>query len=362
MSTWLALVLTDVIAVATFARCFTGPGELTASLATLLVVQLAGFAGDVVHGNRTHRVPACRTASGRADGAGADPQATLRATGRLVGARRCRGSAHAGRDRARVPFFSWCPTTPPGTPCPRTSGLRGGRSRSRWLRCPSCPGSSWRPAWAAGAAGLLAELISSSAEGPRRLRTRARPRPVPLRLRARHEQLASDRARRHGGLGCWYLVAVVRERDACSGRPGCFAGHRPQRRGTRRVLRRGRRWSCAWPCSPPSRLRSSDRTCPALAAWRSSPGTAGRRRERHRLTVVQAASSAAGRSRSARSCRSPRKRWTIRTSHLFTVYSSTPTRELIATLDNFNGEQLERRPCGASQAVPSFSCRRRSRG
>ncbi len=44
MSEWLSLVLTDVIAVASFARCFTGPGELTAALASLLVAHLAGLA------------------------------------------------------------------------------------------------------------------------------------------------------------------------------------------------------------------------------------------------------------------------------------------------------------------------------
>jgi len=43
MSAWLALVLTDVVAVATFARCFTGPGELTAALVTLLLVHLVGL-------------------------------------------------------------------------------------------------------------------------------------------------------------------------------------------------------------------------------------------------------------------------------------------------------------------------------
>jgi hypothetical protein len=43
MSAWLALVVTDVIAVASFARCFTGPGELTIALITVLLAHLAGF-------------------------------------------------------------------------------------------------------------------------------------------------------------------------------------------------------------------------------------------------------------------------------------------------------------------------------
>ena len=44
MSAWLALVLTDAIAVVTFARCFTGPGELTAALAGLVLAHLSGLA------------------------------------------------------------------------------------------------------------------------------------------------------------------------------------------------------------------------------------------------------------------------------------------------------------------------------
>ena len=44
MNAWLALVVVDTIAVASFARCFTGPGELTAALLTLFAVHLTGLA------------------------------------------------------------------------------------------------------------------------------------------------------------------------------------------------------------------------------------------------------------------------------------------------------------------------------
>ncbi len=62
MSAWLALVLTDVIAVATFARCFSGPGELTAALSSLLLVHLAGL---TARGGLSGVRATVRTESGR---------------------------------------------------------------------------------------------------------------------------------------------------------------------------------------------------------------------------------------------------------------------------------------------------------
>ncbi len=95
MSAWLALVLTDVVAVATFARCFTGPGELTAALVTLLLVHLVGL--EARGGMSALRVD--RTWWNRRAGSRGEPEHPASLPSCPLGTRPGRGSVLADRDR-----------------------------------------------------------------------------------------------------------------------------------------------------------------------------------------------------------------------------------------------------------------------
>ena len=134
MNAWAALVITDLIAVATFARCFTGPGELTTAFTTLMIVHLAGLASR-------------RRLLGR------------RRTWRLLGAVAA----------VCLPIAMVLGTTlfsrVPGEILVQVLRTGWATYYSKVAPVPELPGLVLATAWAAAAAGLLAEMISSAEAG-----------------------------------------------------------------------------------------------------------------------------------------------------------------------------------------------------
>jgi len=359
MSTWLALVLTDVIAVTTFARCFTGPGELTAALATLLAVHLAGFAarGGMAGIRATARIRP-RTSDLQVPGPG----------------RAGRGTAERSRPAARGGWWALGAVTaallPVGivlgstffwvVPAHATWHAASRDLHAAWRAfsfqvapVPELPGLVLATAWAAGLAALLAELLSSLRKVPAVL---ALAPALGLYLFA--SALGTGSWRTLGlaamaGSACWYLVAVVRERDAsqdvliASTDTGLSVGDRAASYGAGAVVVRMAALAALAAAVVGPNLPGARSV--ALVAWHGRGG--GGRGTASTVvtgsvllpqgveisTLVQVAQEEVDNPHVA----------------LFTVYSSTPTRELIATLDTFNGEQWSE-SLGASQAVPSF--------
>ena len=263
MSAWLALVFTDAIAVTTFARCFTGPGELTAALVSLLFAHLAGLAArGGVSAIRRDRPP--RTRRERRQGwrdwraaPGSRREGLASLSGRLVDTRRSRGRLPADRDRARVHVLLGSARSchlarhaqrPPGRLARLLLQSRSG-ARAAGSRAGGCVGI-WRR-WA----GCRADLVQ--AEGPGCLRAHARPRAVPLRLCPGHGRLASARSRLHRRDG---LLVPRRHRPrprACARSPHCLAGLRASASGAApRPTGRGQ-WCCEWRSWLPLQQRSS---------------------------------------------------------------------------------------------------------
>ena len=218
---------------------------------------------------------------------------------------------------------------------------------------PELPGLVLATAWAAGVAGLLSELISSRRKVPAVF---ALGPALGLYLFA--AALGTGRWRAIGlgamaGAACWYLVAVVREREAAqdalvaSPETGLTDGPRAVSYGAAVVLRMAVLAALAAAIIGPNLPGAGS---VALVAWHGNGGGGGSTRgataplgdQPQRIlvsTLVQVAQEEVD---------NP-------SGLLFSVYSSSPTREMIATLDNFNGDRWGASLPGTSQAVPLFS-------
>jgi transglutaminase-like putative cysteine protease len=323
MSAWAALVITDLIAVATFARCFTGPGELTAVFTTLMVVHLAGLAAR-------HRL------LGR------------RGTWRLLGA-----VAAVCLPIAIVlgtTFFSRVP----GQIIVQVLRTGWATFYSKVAPVPELPGLVLATAWAAGAAGLLAEMISSQRRVPAVVGLTPA---VGIYLFASGFGTGSWRVIGLGAMAascCWYLAAVVHENgsraDGLVASPANGlrpASRTPSFRAVAVVLPTAVIAAAAAAIIGPN-LPGARST--ALVAWRG------------RGAAVAGAGSAAG--PGARSSPGIRISSLVQvgqeevdnpTTTLFTVHSSVATRELIATLDGFDGSSWSAQAPVLAPALRSFA-------
>ncbi len=332
MSTWLALVLTDVIAVASLARCFTGPGELTAALTSLLLVHLAGFAA---RGRVSDEPARWRSRSG------------WWALGLVVAvflpAAIVLGSS-----------FLWA------VPGQATWHAMVKDLHAAWTGfsfrvapVPELPGLVLATAWAAGAAGLLAELISSKRTIPAVF---ALTPALGLYLFA--SALGTDNWRVLGlasmaGSTCWYLVAVVRERERAqevliaSPDTGLSIGDRATSYGAGAVMLRMAVLAALAAAAVGLNLPGARSV--GLVAWHGTTGSSSGSAASivgsnltqgiEISTLVQVA----------------REEVSDPSAALFTVHTSTPTREIIATLDEFNGNSWGATAAGAATMLGSFS-------
>ncbi|MGO9405745.1 MAG: DUF4129 domain-containing transglutaminase family protein [Acidimicrobiales bacterium] len=332
MSAWLALVLTDVIAVASLARCFTGPGELTAALTSLLLVHLAGFAA---RGRVSDEPARWRSRSG------------WWALGLVVAvflpAAIVLGSS-----------FLWA------VPGQATWHAMVKDLHAAWTAfsfrvapVPELPGLVLATAWAAGAAGLLAELISSKRTIPAVF---ALTPALGLYLFA--SALGTDNWRVLGlasmaGSTCWYLVAVVRERERAqevliaSPDTGLSIGDRATSYGAGAVMLRMAVLAALAAAAVGLNLPGARSV--GLVAWHGTTGSSSGSAASivgsnltqgiEISTLVQVA----------------REEVSDPSAALFTVHTSTPTREIIATLDEFNGNSWGATAAGAATMLGSFS-------
>jgi transglutaminase-like putative cysteine protease len=318
MNAWLVLVLVDVVAVAGFARCFTGPGELTAALVTLAVVHLVGHASWRARPGPRRRWWAVASAA-----------AVLLPIGVVLG-----------------------PTVLAHGPGGAAWGVLASDLRAAWRAfyfkvapVPELPGLVLVTAWAAGALGLSAELIFSKRQVPAVV---ALVPGVAVYLFAC--SLGTGAWRVAGlaciaGAACWYLVAAAREREQASdvlvavADTGLSPGRRTASyRAAAAILRIAVLAAAAAAVIGPNLpgARSA-----ALVTWRGLgaagtsttlvPGTGTRAQAIEISTLVQVGEEEVD---------DP-------TVALFSVHSSIPTRELVAALDKFNGESW-----GASSAAP----------
>ena len=358
MNAWLALVVTDVVAVTTFARCFTGPGELTAALVSLVLVHLLGLAAR--GGPSALRVGA-QTGQG-----GVDDRAGRRAEP---------GRDHSRRGR-RLRSACWVFGLVVGVFLPIGIVLGPGffwvgpgqatwhalfkDVRAAWAAfsfrlapVPELPGLVLATAWAAAAAGLLAELISSKRRIPAAF---ALTPAVGLYLFA--SALGTDSGRVPGlaamaGSACWYLVAVVREReqdrDVIVASPD--AGLKADERATPH-----RAGAFIFPMAALAALSAAvigpnlpGARSVALVSWHGTRGFStgtgpvvpgsGPPQGVEINTLVQVAEAEVDDPSVA----------------LFTVHSRLPTREMMAALDEFNGDSWSATASASSTTLRSFS-------
>jgi transglutaminase-like putative cysteine protease len=349
VSAWLALVVTDVIAVASFARCFTGPGELKAALITLLVAHLAGFA-------QRGGVPAIRAAA-RVESGGGGGDIGLRDRAR----RRSRSFWWSSGIVLAVflpvvfvlgPDFIWVGH---GIWHTMPRDLRAGWAvfSFRIAPVPELPGLVMATAWGAGAAGLATELLLSMRRIPAVFAL------VPaLVLYLVASGLGTDSWRVPGlalmaGSACWYLVAVARDRDEARGvlvastGTGLSLGERATsyRAGvvTLRMAVLAALAATVVGLNLPGARSAALVTWHGTLAETSASTTSPRGGEMQQgvqvSTFVQVAEEEVEDS----------------SSPLFTVHSATPTREMIAALDDFNGNSWSATPSLASTPLRSFS-------
>ncbi|MGO9965578.1 MAG: transglutaminase-like domain-containing protein [Acidimicrobiales bacterium] len=345
MSAWLALVVTDVIAVASFARCFTGPGELTVALITLLLAHLAGFAG---RGGASAMRAALRGGSETEEGD--------------LGSRR--GSRSRWWALGIVvavllpvvwvlgPAFIWAGH---GIWHTMPSDLRAAWVSFvfRLAPVPELPGLVLALAWAAGAAGLATELLSSERRIPAVFAL------VPaLTLYLVASGLGTDSWRVLGlalmaGSACWYLVAVVFERERAQGvlvasvESGLSLGERAASyRAGAVMLRMAVLAALAaavigvnLPGARSAALVTWRGTTTAASSAATSPQVGNTQQGVGVSTFVQVAEEEVEDS----------------SRPLFTVHSATPTREMIAALDDFNGNSWAATPSPAFTPLRSFA-------
>jgi transglutaminase-like putative cysteine protease len=302
-SAWVALVLADLIAVSTFARCFTGPGELTAALSSLMVVHLTALAAR--YG--------------------------------LLGYRRAwRGLGAVAAVGLPVAMVLGTTLFSPVPGHVLVHALRAGWRAfySELAPVPELPGLVIATAWAAGAAGWLAEMLLAKRKLPPVL---ALIPAVGLYLFASTFGTSSWRVVGLGAMAascCWYLAASASGREetrdrliACpDGGVGPLSRAASSRAGAgvlSTVVIAVAAAAIIGPNLPGARSV-------ALVAWRGggSAGGAtptvgpGGQDEGIRIsTLVQVGEEEVD---------DP-------TTTLFTVHSSVPTRELIVTLDTFGG-------------------------
>ena len=357
MSAWLALVVTDVVAVTTFARCFTGPGELVAALASLVLAHLLGLAA---RGGPSAIL--CQR-SGRAGNRGAAAR-TAEPGGEHAASRRRRRSAwwvfgllvavFLPIGIVLGPRFFWvAPGQPPWHSLFREVRAAWAAFSFRLAPVPELPGLVLATAWAAGAAGLLAELISSKRRVPAGF---ALAPALGLYLFA--SVLGTDRWRVAGlaamaGSACWYLVAVVRERERARDvlvavpEAGLSAGERTMSyRAGALIFRMAALAALSAAVIGPNLpgARSA-----ALVSWHATragsggngpiiPGTSPPQGVEI-STLVQVAQAEVDDPSVA----------------LFTVHSRLPTRETMAVLDEFNGNSWSVAGSASSSVLGSFS-------
>src|SRR5208283_3619263 len=211
MSAWIALVLTDVIAVTTFARCFNGPGELTAALVTLLVVHLTCLqarGGPIGIRGGPFREPGqdgSHSIDGRAKPwlARSGWWALAFAVWVLLPVVIVLGST----------FFSAVPGQATWHAMSRDLGAAWRAFSYKVAPVPELPGLVLATAWAAGAVGLLSEFLSSRRRIPAVF---ALMPALGVYLFAAALGTGSWRVLGLASIasaGCWYLVATVRDRD-----------------------------------------------------------------------------------------------------------------------------------------------------
>jgi transglutaminase-like putative cysteine protease len=359
MSAWLALVITDMIAVSTFARCFTGPGELSAALTSLVLAHAVGlFARRGVPG--VHDLVGRRPAG---DDGSADATA---GQGRSLGLRdRTRGSrgwwALGVVVAVFLPigivlgpgFFSMAPAHAWYTVSKDMRGAWAAFS-FRVAPVPELPGLVLATGWASGATGLLAELTSSMRRAPAAL---ALAPALGVYLFA--SALGTGSWRVPGlalmaGCACWYLVASVRERERTQevlvARPDAplSIGRRAASYDAGAVIVRmvviaALAAAVIGPNLPGARSV-------ALVTWHGGAGAGNgtgttivpdvdHPRGIEVTTLVQVAEEEVD---------DP-------SVVLFTVHSSTPTREMVAALDEFNGDEWSATASGSATALETFS-------
>ena len=357
MSSWLALVLVDTIAVASFARCFTGPGELTAALATLLVVHLAGLAAR--GGASGLRAGSLR----RADPiAGTDVGTASLGPGR--GGRLARRGWWALAVVATVflpigivlgSTFSW---VVPGhaTWHALDKDLTAAWRAFSYQLAPvtELPGLVLATAWAAGAAGLLAELISSRRKIPAIFSLAPA---LGLYLFSSALGTGSWRAvdlALIAGAACWYLVAVVREREAAqdvviaSPDAALSVGERAASYGAGAVmLRMAVLAAVAAAVIGPNLPGAGSQP---LVAWHGKGGGG----HVTKSTVIPGGDLPQGIEISTL-VQVAEEEVDNPDVVLFTVHSVTATREIIATLDTFNGNRWSASSTNGLRAVSSFA-------
>ncbi|MGD0873459.1 MAG: transglutaminase domain-containing protein [Acidimicrobiales bacterium] len=348
MSAWLALVLTDVVAVATFARCFTGPGELTAALVTLLLVHLVGL--EARGGMSALRVTGL---GGTGEPDLAANQSTRRPSRVVPWALGLVVAVFLPIGIVEGPTFLWIV---PGYGAWHVmfTDIRAGWTAFsfRLAPVPELPGLVLATAWAAGTAGLLAELISSKRRVPAVLAL------VPaLGLYLFASALGTDSWRVPGlaamaGSACWYLVAVVGQRERDQGvlvatpDTGLSAGERTTSHRAGAVPL----WMAALAAFSAAALGPNlpGARSVALVAWH---GTGGAGNGGAKLSPGATASGV----QVSTLVQVAQQEVDDPSVALFTVHSRTATREMIAALDEFNGVTWSATAPGSSTEVSSFS-------
>lgn len=297
-----ALVLTDAVAVCAVARCFSGPGELTAALGTLAVVHLACHLAG--------RYPQWRRA--------------LLLAGVLAA--------------AIVPVLIVLGPSPAADLHNLSTDMPGAwRVLMRDVApVPELPGLVLLAAWAAGVLALCAEALSA-----RRLPAIVALLPaLALYLFAASVGAGSWRVLELGALAgsaCCYLVLAVHERSACS---VLVATDTADVRG-RRATSKGPARRAVWKVS----------ALAAVAAAVIGPNLPGARSAA--LVPIRGVTTSprgAGTGNGTGGGQQPTTGVEVSTLvdvgeqeidnpgvALFTVYSSLPTREVIAVLDDFDG-------------------------
>jgi transglutaminase-like putative cysteine protease len=357
VSAWLALVLTDAIAVVTFARCFTGPGELTAALAGLVLAHLSGLAArgglstiradDLIEPGRAG---GSSSGSGTAQGFHDRRQRGLRSGWWALGLVL---AVFVPIGIVLGPSSLW--VAPHGTWHTMLKDLQAAWTAFflKVAPVPELPGLVLSTAWAAGAAGLLAELISSRRRIPAVFSL------VPaLGLYLFAAALGTDSWRVLGlssmaGSACWYLVAAVREREprqevlVASSDTGLSSGERATSYDGGAVMLRMAVLAAL--AATVVGLNLPGARSVALVAWHGSAGAGS-----GAATSIPGANLAQGVEISTL-VQVAEEEVDNPSGSLFAVHTSTPTREMIAALDHFNGNSWSATSTEASTPLRSFS-------
>jgi transglutaminase-like putative cysteine protease len=307
LSTWLGLVIADAVAVTTLARCFSGPGELTAALVTLIVVHLAGL-----------------LARQKVGGHGTGWWALALALALLAPMAFVLGGT----------FFEGIPGRATWHGIETDLPAAWAAFRFRLAPVPELPGLVLATAWASGLAGLVSEVLFS------RRRLAAGFALVPaLGIYLFASALGTSSGRVLGlvamaGSACWYLVSAVSEREGdrqgvVASLDSAISDGRTRIHGTGRVilpiaLLAGVAAGVVGPYLPGG-------SSGALVAWHATGGAGAG------ATSLSTGSSPTPRIFVSTLVQVAEEEVDDPSLPLFTVHSSRPTRELLAALDDFNG-------------------------